>query len=131
MMGNLNEIWHTVNRNAAGILVVLTLVGAVVGTPVGVAIWIVDEMNDLKAELRAEFKAELQASERRQAEALRASEERQLAAIAALLDDAVRKATEESREEFTDLLGRHSHSGAGQVVISVAPDGQGGPAPSQ
>lgn len=130
-MGNLNEIWHTVNRNAAGILVVLTLAGAVIGTPVGVAIWIVDEMNDLKAELRAEFKAELQASERRQAEALRASEERQLAAIAALLDDAVRKATEESREEFTDLLGRHSHSGAGQVVISVAPDGQGGPAPSQ
>ena len=141
-MGNLNEIWHTVNRNAAGILVVLTLAGAVIGTPVGVAIWIVDEMNDLKAELRAEFKAELQASERRQAEALRASEERQLAAlqayeerqlaaIAALLDDAVRKATEESREEFTDLLGRHSHSGAGQVVISVAPDGQGAPAPSQ
>ena len=151
-MGNLNEIWHTLNRNAAGILAVLTLVGAIVGTPVGVAFWIVDEMNDLKAELRAEFKAELQASERRQAEdlraleerqaealraseerqmeALRASEERQLAAIAALLDDAVGKATEESRREFTDLLGRHSHSD-GLVVISVAPEGQGGPAPGQ
>ena len=130
-MGNMNEVWHAVNRNAAGILVMLTLVGAVIGTPVGVAIWIVGEMNDLKAELRAEFKAELQASERRQTEALRASEERQLAAIAALLDDAVGKATEESRREFTDLLGRHAHSGEGLVVISVAPDGQGGPAPSQ
>ena len=130
-MGNLKEIWRALNRNAAGILAMLMLVGAVIGTPVGVAIWIVDEMNDLKAELRAEFKAELQASERRQAEALRASEERQLAAIAVLLDDAVRKATEESREEFTGLLGRHSHSGDGLVVISVAPDGQGAPAPSQ
>ena len=141
-MGNMSEIWHAVNRNAAGILAALTLVGAIVGTPVGVAFWIVDEMNDLKAELRAEFRAELQASERRQAEAVRASEERQLAAlqaseerqlaaIAALLDDAVGKATEESRREFTDLLGRHAHSGEGLVVISVAPDGQGGPAPSQ
>ena len=130
-MGNMSEIWHAVNRNAAGILAALTLVGAIVGTPVGVAFWIVDEMNDLKAELRAEFRAELQASERRQAEAVQASEERQLAAIAALLDDAVGKATEESRREFTDLLGRHAHSGEGLVVISVAPDGQSGPAPSQ
>ena len=64
-------------------------------------------------------------------EALLASEERQLAAIAALLDEAVGKATEASRQEFTNLLGRHAHSGEGQVVISVAPEGQGAPAPGQ
>ena len=151
-MGNRNEIWHAVNRSAAGILVVLALAGAIIGTWVGVGIWVVDEMNDLKAELRADFKAELQASEgrklaalqaseerklaalrayeERRAEALRASEARQLAAIAALLEDAVGKATEESRREFTDLLGRHAHSD-GLVVISVAPEGQVAPAPGQ
>ena len=130
-MGNLKEIWHTVNRNATGILAILALAGVIVGTPVGVAIWIVDEMNDLKAELRAEFKAELQASEMRQAEAMRAFEERQLAVIEYLVDEAVRKATEASRQEFTDILGRHSHSADGLVVISVLPDGQGAPPPGQ
>ena len=82
-MGNRNEIRHAVNRSAAGILVVLTLVGAIIGTWVGVGIWIVDEMNDFKAELRADFKAELQASEGRKLAALQASEDRKLAALRA------------------------------------------------
>ena len=123
-MASWKQIWHTVNRNAAGILVALTLAGAIVGTPVGVAIWILNEMDDLKTELRAELRDEIKAE-------IQASDQRQLAAIEVLIDQAVRAATEESRRESTSQLGRHFHDADGRVAISVLPDGQTTPAPEQ